>query len=75
MSKMNTSEKNEINTKNSENEKLKEDFNLYQVSLQDACIKLAKIQHVFSNEEFSSLMEHIEALEEAAQAKKRLIGS
>jgi len=72
---MNTSEKNEINTKNSENEKLKEDFNLYQVSLQDACIKLAKIQHVFSNEEFSSLMEHIEALEEAAQAKKRLIGS
>jgi len=72
---MNTSEKNETNSNHSENKKLKEDFQMYQESLQETCIKLAKIQHVFSNDEFSSLMEHIEALEEAAQAKKRLIGS
>ncbi len=72
---MNASGKNNIESKNSENKKLKDDFQIYQEALQDTCIKLAKIQHVFSNEEFSSLMSHIEALEEAAQRKKRLIGS
>ncbi|MGD1933002.1 MAG: hypothetical protein ACFB0Z_00580 [Candidatus Phaeomarinobacter sp.] len=39
------------------------------------CIALAEIQHLFGDEEFESLMVHIDRLEEAVKSKKKLVGS
>lgn len=72
---MNASDHENPQSEKAQNLILKKNFDTFEVSLRDLCIKMANIQHVFSNDEFATLMQHIEALEKAAQEKKRLIGS
>lgn len=72
---MNANKGQNDETKKSIDKTLLKNFAAFEKSIQDMCIKLATIQHVFGDEEFSSLMSHIESLEAAAAEKKKIIGS
>jgi len=72
---MNAREDSNSSSKNQNNKLLAKSFAEFEKSIQELCIKLATIQHVFSDEEFSELMTQIESLEAAAIEKKKIIGS
>lgn len=58
-----------------ESQRLKRLMSDFELSVQSLCIRLAHIQHIFSDEEFRLLAGHIQALEDMAAEKKKLIGS